>query len=43
MMLIVSKGYVFKDVQEISPFLEDCETGPSVMWAKTQGRTHLNG
>ncbi|GAN08560.1 conserved hypothetical protein [Mucor ambiguus] len=29
-------GYVFKDLQEISPFLEDCETGPSVMWAKTQ-------
>ncbi|KAL7316181.1 hypothetical protein PS15m_005317 [Mucor circinelloides] len=29
-------GYVFKDLQEISPFLEDCETGPSVLWAKKQ-------
>ncbi|KAK4514275.1 uncharacterized protein ATC70_001866 [Mucor velutinosus] len=29
-------GYVFKSLQEISPFLEDCETGPSVMWAKKQ-------
>jgi len=32
------QGYVFKDLQEISPFLEDCETGPSVLWAKKQGK-----
>ncbi|CEP15041.1 hypothetical protein [Parasitella parasitica] len=29
-------GYVFKDLQEIMPFLEDSETGPSVLWAKRQ-------
>ncbi|KAI9350982.1 carbon-nitrogen hydrolase [Pilaira anomala] len=29
-------GYVFKSLQEITPFLEDAETGPSVLWAKDQ-------
>ncbi|KAI9268194.1 carbon-nitrogen hydrolase [Phascolomyces articulosus] len=29
-------GYVFKSKQEIQPFLEDAETGPTVQWAKRQ-------
>ncbi|KAI8377295.1 carbon-nitrogen hydrolase [Blakeslea trispora] len=30
-------GYVFKTKEEIEPFLEDEETGPSVQWAQSQG------
>ncbi|ORZ00419.1 carbon-nitrogen hydrolase [Syncephalastrum racemosum] len=29
-------GYKFENLDEIKPFLEDTETGPSVMWAKQQ-------
>ncbi|KAG0045956.1 Carbon-nitrogen hydrolase [Gryganskiella cystojenkinii] len=29
-------GYVFKNKDHIRPYLEDAETGPSVLWAKTQ-------
>ncbi|CDH49785.1 carbon-nitrogen hydrolase [Lichtheimia corymbifera JMRC:FSU:9682] len=29
-------GYVFESSEEIEPYLEDEETGPSVMWAKKQ-------
>lgn len=31
-------GYVFESSQEIEPYLEDEETGPSVIWAKKQGK-----
>ncbi|KAG0073892.1 Carbon-nitrogen hydrolase, partial [Podila epicladia] len=30
--------YVFTSKEHIEPYLEDAETGPSVQWAKTQGR-----
>lgn len=36
--LISIKGYVFKSPKEIMPYLEDSETGPSVQWAKKQGK-----
>jgi protein N-terminal amidase len=36
----VFKGYVFKNLKEIWPYLEDAETGPSVQWAKEQGKVH---
>lgn len=32
-------GYVFNSKEEIYPYLEDSETGPSVTWAKRQGIT----
>ncbi|CAG8691966.1 11428_t:CDS:2, partial [Ambispora leptoticha] len=34
-------GYVFKDKDQVRPFLEDAETGPTVRWAKEQA-TRLN-
>lgn len=30
-------GYVFNSVEEIMPYLEDAETGPTVNWARKQG------
>ncbi|KAI9266128.1 hypothetical protein EDC94DRAFT_634000 [Helicostylum pulchrum] len=35
-------GYVFKSLQEIEPYLEDAETGPSVLWAKEKGQVNYN-
>ncbi|KAF9404750.1 Carbon-nitrogen hydrolase, partial [Podila epigama] len=31
-------GYVFTSKEHIEPYLEDAETGPSVMWAKSQAK-----
>ncbi|KAI8984682.1 hypothetical protein BDF20DRAFT_816461 [Mycotypha africana] len=31
-------GYVFKSKEEIMPFLEDAENGPSALWAKHQAK-----
>ncbi|RUS34154.1 hypothetical protein BC938DRAFT_482244 [Jimgerdemannia flammicorona] len=30
-------GYVFNDLNHIYPYLEDAETGPTVIWARRQG------
>ncbi|EIE89535.1 hypothetical protein RO3G_14246 [Rhizopus delemar RA 99-880] len=30
-------GYVFQSFDEIKPYIEDSETGPTVKWAKEQG------
>lgn len=34
-------GYVFNSLDEIMPFLEDKDSGPSVQWAKKQGKVRL--
>ncbi|ORE04732.1 hypothetical protein BCV72DRAFT_251071 [Rhizopus microsporus var. microsporus] len=36
-------GYVFNSVEEIMPYLEDAETGPTVNWARKQGYPQKEG
>ncbi|KAI9480258.1 MAG: hypothetical protein EXX96DRAFT_594629 [Benjaminiella poitrasii] len=35
-------GYVFKNIAEVEPYLEDSETGPSIVWAKKQEECNYN-